>query len=114
MTMSTEETSLDLNARYSVEGYGGIAFYLLGYDTEWTSEEWIYCGEGDPDEESSYLYSEPEEIENRDRVRAIMVGDDRVFTFDVDDLTVISEDGYCSECGQIGCTADGRERSEES
>lgn len=32
-----------------------------------------------------------------------MVGDDRTFTFDVDDLSPLDDDDYCSECGQIGC-----------
>ena len=108
----TQTCDIDMDARYSVAGYGGIAFYLLGYATEWTEEEWIYCGEGDPDEESSYLYNEPEEIENRDRVRAVMVGDDRVHEIDIDDLTVIDDLDYCAECGQIGCHADGRDREE--
>lgn len=106
----TTTTELDLSARYSVEGYGGIAFYALGYATEWTEEEWIYCGEGDEDDEANYLYNEPEEIEDRSRARMVMVGDDRVHLIDVEDLTVIGEDDYCHECGQIGCTADGRPR----
>jgi len=44
-------------------------------------------------------------------VRAVMVGDDREHTFDVDELTQIDDDAYCAECGQVGCTADGRDRS---
>jgi hypothetical protein len=96
-----------MDARYTVAGYRGIAFYLVGYVTEWTDEEWIYDGEGDPDDESSYLYCEPEEIENQSMVRAVMVGDDRVSTVDVDDLTLIHEDDYCPGCGQIGCKAYG-------
>lgn len=102
------DATLDMDARYSVQGWGGIAFYLLGYDTEWTQEEWIYCGEGDEDDEANYLYNEPEEIENTDRVRAVMVGDDRVFTFDLDELTPIADEDYCHECGQIGCKGDFR------
>ena len=107
-------TDIDMSAYYSVAGYGAIAWYLIGYDTEWTPEEWEYIGgpDDDPDDECNYLYSEPEEIENRERVRAIMVGDDRVFTFELDELTVIGDDDYCHECGQIGCTGDFRDRSE--
>ena len=41
-------------------------------------------------------------------VRAVMVGDDRVHEVDKDDLVLLDEDAYCSECGQVGCTADGR------
>jgi hypothetical protein len=110
--MTTTETPLDLDARYTVAGYSGIAFYLLGYATEWTSEEWELIEGEDPDEETSYLYCEPEEVENRQMVRAVMVGDDHVHEVDVDDLTVIGELDYCAECGQIGCTGDFRDREE--
>jgi hypothetical protein len=73
---------LDMDARYSVAGYGGVAFYL------------------------------ERRIDN-ETVAAIMVGDDREHVVSVDDLTAIGEDDYCHECGQVGCTADGRERGEE-
>lgn len=97
------KTTLDFDARYEVSGYRGIAFYLLGYALEWTPEEWVYDGEGDPDDEDSYLYNEPEQVENQSMVRAVMVGDDYVHLIDVDDLTPLAEDAYCPSCGQIGC-----------
>lgn len=104
--------TLDLNARYAVTGYGGIAWYLIGYAQEWTEGEWSYVGgdEDDPDDETLYVWDEPEQYEVRERVRAVMVGDDRVFEIDTDDLTPLDEDDYCHVCGQIGCTHDGRER----
>lgn len=80
-------TILDLDANYKVEGYSGIAWYPLGYvmardeDYEWTGIE----------------------IEDTSRVRMVMVGDDRVFTFDIDEIEVIPEDSFCHSCGQIGC-----------
>lgn len=114
MTAAVDPQEINMDARYSVAGYGGIAFYLLGYAAEWTEEKWVYCGEGDRDEESSYLYFEPEKVENRQMVRAVMVGDDAVHTVDIDDLTAIGDLDYCAECGQIGCTADARDRSEGS
>jgi hypothetical protein len=43
------------------------------------------------------------EVTDYSQVNAHMVGDDRVFTFDVHYLTPIKEDEYCPECGQIGC-----------
>lgn len=85
-------SALDLNARYRVEGYGGVAFYLLGYKTV-RDEDYVWTGI---------------ETEDRGFVRAVMVGDDHVHLVDVDSLTPISEDDFCHECGQIGCTADGR------
>lgn len=39
-----------------------------------------------------------------------MVGDDRVFEVDKGDVHKIDSKSYCAECGQIGCTHDGRER----
>lgn len=111
-TMSDEDDTLDMSANYSVHGFGGIAFYLLGYDTRTIEESWEYSGEGDVDEESSYFYNEPEEVEDRDYVRAVMVGDDHVHTVDVDDLTLIAREDFCGECGQIGCGHDGLDRDD--
>jgi hypothetical protein len=86
---------LDLDSRYTVEGWGqGIAFYLLGpvmirdEDYEWSGMEY----------EHEFL------------VRAVMVGDDEVFEVDAADLRKLDDLDYCHECGQVGCTADGRER----
>lgn len=84
------EKQIDFEAAYRIEGWSdGIAWRLLGY-------EWIR----DEDYEWSGI-----EYENRDRVRAVMIGDDRVFTFDVEDVVEIDEDSYCPGCGQIGCGA---------
>lgn len=83
---------LDFSAHYRVNGYGGIAFYLTGYK-KIKDEDYEWSG-----------------IEHEDRqfVEAIMVGDDRLHYVDVDDLTVLNDEDYCKECGQIGCTGDGR------
>lgn len=94
-------SNLDFNARYTVDGCRGIAFYLRGYATRTVEEEYVEDG---PDGEPIYFY-EFEEIEDTSMVRAIMVGDDREHIVDVADLTVIAEDDYCPECGQIGCKA---------
>ena len=108
----TDTTTIDLDAHYSVKGYRGIAWYLIGYATEWTEERWEFIGgpDDDTEDEANYVYDEPEEIEDHSRVRAVMVGDDRVFTFDVDELEEIPEEAFCHECGQIGCTHDGWDR----
>ena len=79
------ETAVDFDERYKVEGYRGIAFYLIGYvehdtpDTEWTGDREV----------------------DTTMVRAVMVGDDREHEIPVEDLTMLHED-VCS-CGQIGC-----------
>jgi hypothetical protein len=90
MSVSTVKP-LDFDARYTVAGYGGVAFYLTGWAVD------------DTDEDGDEVYSDS-------MVIAVMVGDDRPHLVDVDDLTVINEDDYCHECGQVGCTADGRTR----
>lgn len=70
-----------------VDGYDGIAFRVDGFpersgpDAEWSGEYWWHPGQR----------------------TCHMVGDDREFTFDVDDLTPLDEDEFCSGCGQIGC-----------
>lgn len=38
----------------------------------------------------------------------VYVGDDREQLVEVSELTEIADEDYCHECGQIGCTADGR------
>jgi len=81
---------------YEAEGWGqGIAWYVLGWetmpddDTEWSGYE-VRTG----------------------NVIAIMVGDDRHFTFEPDDLTPLAREDYCGVCGQMGCGHDGLERVE--
>lgn len=86
--------ALDMDARYAVAGFDGVAFYLRGYvetadeATEWTGEL----------------------VADYEQVRAVMVGDDREHIVSVDDLTPLEDDDYCGQCGQIGCGHDGRER----
>lgn len=46
------------------------------------------------------------------KARMVMVGDDREHLIDPEDITTLGEDDYCRECGQVGCAADGRDRSE--
>ena len=80
---------------YKVRGYGGIAFYVLGWETE-------------PDADTEWSGYET----RTGRVLAIMVGDDRKHSLDPEDLTPIARGAYCGECGQIGCAHDGFTREE--
>lgn len=101
---------LDFDARYSVAGSPGIAYWLKGY-VQVTDECQGHPAEDhyDPDPHAGigevfYCDGSCEEPhDNTDMVIAVMVGDDREHLIDVDDLTVIGEDDYCPECGQIGC-----------
>lgn len=71
---------------YAVRGWNGVAFSVLGWETEPDQDtEWSGC-------------------ENRTgNLIAVMVGDDRHFSVDPDDLSELDEKSYCHECGQIGC-----------
>lgn len=87
-----DDTTFSASA-YTVKGYRGVAWYAWGWETQPTEDtEW-------------------DGIEERTgKVVCSMVGDDRRFTFEPDELTPIKDEDYCASCGQIGCTHDGRER----
>lgn len=82
-----EAPEIDMDGAYRVASYPGVAWRLWGWvttkdgDFEWTGMEYT----------------------DMTRVRAHMVGDDRAFEFDVDELIPLGEDEYCDGCGQIGC-----------
>ena len=82
---------------YTVEGYRGIAWRVMGWETA-------------PDEDTEWSGIE----ERTGDVVAIMVGDDRTFTFSPDDLVAIAREDYCGQCGQVGCGHDGLGRSESA
>lgn len=71
---------------YRVDGYGGVAWYVLGWETA-------------PDADTEWSGIE----ERTGRVVARMVGDDRDFAFDPDDVHAIEPESFCRSCGQIGC-----------
>jgi hypothetical protein len=86
-----EELAADRDARYTVAGYRGIAFYFHGLDTE-------------PDEDTEWSGLEVE----TGMAVMVMVGDDREHIVDPDDVTLIADADYCAGCGQVGCQADAR------
>jgi hypothetical protein len=47
-----------------------------------------------------------------DRVACRMVGDDRTFLFEREELEPLEREYYCGVCGQIGCTHDGYDRED--
>lgn len=79
--------AFDFEPAYTASGWSaGIAWRVDGWET---------C----PDEDTEWTGIEsPTGL-----LEAHMIGDDRTFTFDPDDLTPIAEDQYCSCCGQVGC-----------
>ncbi len=105
MPQTTKE--IDFDARYRIDRQPAVAWRLVGYKTE--KRPMICIGEDDDGNEYEFEdWSETEDVEDRSQVIAIMVGDDRKFTFDVDEVHEIAEEDFCHSCGQIGCTHDGR------
>jgi hypothetical protein len=103
------EHGIDFDARYRVTTMPGVAFYLNGWQQVWENGTYFTI-DADGVEYMEDDADEGEWIDDPDHrmVRAVMVGDDTEHIVDRDDLVVIADDDYCSECGQIGCTADGR------
>jgi len=89
----TDDQTFSADA-YAVNGWRGIAWHALGWETE-PDEDTVWSG-----------------YENRTgRVVCVMVGDDRHFAYYPEDLTAIAREDYCGGCGQIGCCCDGYNRS---
>lgn len=91
-------TLIDFDKKYYHPDYPGVAWYIQGYNVERQYD-------GFPE----WAYEDYEEVEDVTKVRAIMVGDDRVFLFDTEDMVELDDGDYCTECGQIGCKGDFRE-----
>ena len=75
---------------YITNNWRGIAWRVLGWETE-------------PDEDTEWSGYE----QRTGRIVAVMVGDDRHFAFEPDQLTPIKREEYCGICGQVGCYHDG-------
>lgn len=93
---------IDFDAHYTVSGYAGIAFYLLGWKAASVP---VMCLAIDPETGDEYEVESGEYDTEPDyqTVIAVMVGDDRKHSVDVSDLTIIPEESFCRSCGQIGC-----------
>lgn len=86
MTYEADDKAFPADA-YHHSQYPGIAFYVFGWETE-------------PDEETEWSGYEV----RTGNVVTRMVGDDRDFSHDPEDLEAIEPDSFCRTCGQIGCT----------
>jgi hypothetical protein len=97
--MITEE--VDFGKYVTAEGYGGIAFWM----DDWTKdiqEKYVEYFDSDDSGEVFFGWEEVEVISDS-VVECYMVGDDRMFKFDISDLTRIDVNDFCGSCGQIGC-----------
>lgn len=71
---------------YTVRGWRGVAFVVLGWETE-------------PDEATEWTGQEV----RTGNLLVVMIGDDKRHSVDPDDVSPIAEEEFCRECGQIGC-----------
>jgi hypothetical protein len=98
---------------YSVKQYPGVAFYVLGWETQ---QEAVTCLVEEEDENGdtfSYeMLGDDFEDVRTGRVLAVMVGDDYRHCVELEDLTPLEREAFCGECGQIGCSHDGLDREE--
>lgn len=104
--------TIDFDARYTVDGYPGVAFWLKRYaTTEQYEGDQLVCDDEECDHQLSemcWTVGDTSLVYDLDFVIGVMVGDDHEHTIDVTSLTKIDDDDYCGGCGQVGCTVDAR------
>lgn len=126
----TYETTPEYAGAYTVSSYGGVAWHVLGWETEPVTE--FYCqdcgriqierehgggytlepGSKDCDHENMFPNEEPI-YERTGNLVCIMIGDDRHYTFEPEDLVEIAGQDYCGSCGQVGCPWSGATHGED-
>lgn len=80
---------------YTVGGWRGIAWHVLGWETQ-------------PDADTEWSGME----ERTGNALCVMIGDDQRHSVDPSDLTALDREEFCGVCGQIGCSHDGYDRSD--
>ncbi len=91
---------------------GGDCAFCYGTGEEIEGTE---CEDCDGTGKTSYecIDEEGEEVRTG-RVVVTMIGDDARHVVDPEDLMPLERSAYCGECGQIGCTCDGYDRTEDN
>lgn len=84
----------------SVAGYGGVAFWLDDWAKEVKEEMFSFID--DETGEVNWGWDEVEVVSDS-MVECYMIGDNRKFIVDIQDLTKIDINDFCGSCGQIGC-----------
>lgn len=84
----------------AVKGYSGVAFWLDDWAKEVKDEMFSFI-----DDETGEVFWGWDEVEvvSDSMVECYMIGDDRKFVVDIQDLTPININDFCGSCGQIGC-----------
>ena len=112
---------IDTDKRYRHFAFPGVALYAVGHPKEHSEGKWVFQGDenDDEDDESLWALDGACDIEwygggecscpvDEDHTIVVMVGDDQEHIVATVNLDPLDDDDYCSGCGQIGCTADGR------
>ena len=104
-------TAIDLSGRFRVLGWPAVAVYVAGYPKVW-EPCLALCQDDDGNEWEEEMAGEGEWVEDREcgQVLVVMVGDNHRHEVEIADLKPLGELDYCTECGQIGCSHDGRDR----
>lgn len=92
---------VDFGMYVSHESYRGVAFWVDDWSKKIVEKYVEYPDFGDSGE-PFYGWEEVEVISDS-MVDCYMIGDDRKFEFDIDELTAIDVNDFCGSCGQIGC-----------
>ncbi len=104
-------TDLDIHATYQVKRWPGVAVRIHGFPMIWEPMMFL-CTDEDGNEWEEADDTEGEWIPDLDcgDVLVVMIGDDKKHRVSADDLVLLDDLDYCIECGQIGCSHDGRDR----
>lgn len=97
--MQTAE--IDFGCYVSAEGYSGIAFWIDDWAKDIQERYAEYVEDGDSGE--VFFGWEEVEVISDSIVECYMIGDNKMFRFDIEDLTPIDVNDFCGSCGQIGC-----------
>ena len=116
----TVEDAPEYSGAYKTADYSGVAWHVIGWEltplTTWCCCDCDASGyerpggggaiteKGSPDCDHEHIsYSNEPDYERTGSLVCVMIGDDRPFTYEPEDLTAIDDNEYCAGCGQIGC-----------
>lgn len=100
---STEGLDLAEAPAVRVRGYAGVAFRVEGWASFWEPSTYLATDPEDGTEVEVESDEDGEWVDDHSRVVVRMVGDDRLFVVDPDDVTPLAEQEFCDSCGQLGC-----------